>query len=262
MRNNWFIRGLITNWVSALVIGAGGIIVAFLARNASLWATPALYGLGGSALLAVSIYAGKAIARLPAKRHLIDPNNVEKEVRSWLDNFRVGVRNAPIPEAYFRFIATMDSGTKIIVGRLRTELSGYILLRAEVIPSPEERRMIAQLSGEEVMNILSEIKLELARARVGYSGLVIPVGTIALFKRIPLTAALTEDLLINRLEEMEATINMIALISYNGFRRNRVGAFAPQTGPDPTAVLATNQPSLKPALDEHASVHAEGESTP
>lgn len=163
MRDNWFIQGLITNGAYALLVLAGGAVVAVLARNASLWATPVLYGLGGSALLSVSIFAFKAMGRLPAKRTTLDVDNVGRQIRLWLDNFRVPVQNDPTPDTYFRFIVTTTSGTRIAVGRPR-EFSGYIVLRGEVTPSPDEQRAIQGLSVREANRVLSELRLEMARA--------------------------------------------------------------------------------------------------
>lgn len=195
-------------------------MVALLARNASAWAAPAIYGLSASALLAVSILAIKTIGRLPAKRPVIDLDNVEGEVRRWLDNFRTGVQNSPIAEAHFRFIVTMDGGAKLLVGRPR-DFSGYLLVRGEVIPSLDDQKVIAGLPTEAVEDIVSEIKLEMARAKVGYSGLALPITTIAILKRIPISEALTEDAFINKLEEVEAALNALGIISATGFRHNK-----------------------------------------
>lgn len=210
-----------------MVVVVGGATTTLLARYLSNWATPALYGLAGSALLSVTIVALKAIARLPRRRPVTDLENIESEVHRWLDNFRVTVKNDPITEAYFRFIVTLDSGTKVVVGRPRGELSGYILVRGEVILGPEDQKMIAALSQDEVADLLLELRLELARAKVGYSGLALPIDTIAIFKRIPISEALTEDAFFNKLEEVEAALNTVGIISVKGFRRNGAGASKP-----------------------------------
>jgi hypothetical protein len=107
MRNNWFVQGLITNGAWALLVLGTGVVVTLLARHASVWAVPALYGLAASTLVLISIVALKVVRSLPAKRPVIDLDNVEKEIRIWLDKFRTAVRNDPIPEAYFRFMVTM-----------------------------------------------------------------------------------------------------------------------------------------------------------
>ena len=190
-------------------------MVTFLARYASPWTEPVLYGLAAFAAVSVGILCLRQMGRLSKARTTFQ--NVEAQVRTWLNNFRVAVQNDPSPEAYFRVIATMASGAKIIVGRPKGEFSDYIIFRSEITPTPQEQATIANLPDEEVERLLSEIRLELARATVGYSGLARPITTVVLFKRVPIGEALTEDLFISKLDEMEAVLNVIAIISWRGF---------------------------------------------
>jgi hypothetical protein len=139
MRDNWFVRGIITNIVSAILVAGAGVVITVLARNASLWTTPVLYGLSASALLSISILAFRAMVRIPRARTLPTIENIESLVRLWLDNFRLGVRNDPNPETFFRLIVTMDSGTKLVVGRPIGELSGYLIVRGEITQHQKSR---------------------------------------------------------------------------------------------------------------------------
>jgi hypothetical protein len=218
MRNNWFVQGLITNGAWAALVLVGGVVMTILARYASPWVGPALYGLGASVLLLIATLATKAINRLPRKRSIVGTDNVESHVRAWLDNFRTTVKNDPIDEALFRFTVTMDGGAKLLVGRLRGDLNGYIVVRGEVTPSEEERRYLEVLPAEVLMRMRDEIRLELARAKVGYSGIKIPLENFAIFKRIPINDALTEDSFIAKLEEVEAALNAVGAICAIGLR--------------------------------------------
>jgi hypothetical protein len=220
MRDKWFVRGLVTNITSAILVAGAGVLIGLLAKGASAWTSPVLYGLGGSALLSISLLVFSIMARLPRARRLPSTDNVESLVRLWLNNFRLAVKNDPNQEVFFRFVVTMDSGTKLLVGRPKGELSGYLIVRAEITPGPEEQRRIADLPPSESNRVLSEVRLELARAKVGYSGLALPITTIAIFKRMPIGESLSEDVFMARLEEVEAAFNAIAVVSYMAFDRN------------------------------------------
>lgn len=224
---NWFVQGLITNIVATILVAGAGVVIAVIAKTATGWLAPVLYGLAGSALLSVIILALMGIARLPRARRTTNTENVESLVRLWLDNFRFGVRNDPVQEALFRLIVTTDGGTRIIVGRPRGDLSGYVIIRSEIVFGAEDQRIIAALPTEQVNRTMEEIRLELARAKVGYSGLAQPLGTVALFKRIPIGDALTEDSLIARIEEIEAAFLSMAAIA----RINRIFTPAVPQGP-------------------------------
>lgn len=230
MRDNWFVRGLITNFVWWVVAGIGGIVIAFLSKNASAWALPVFYGLIAFAVLSVGMWALRSISKLPRPRVVTSVDNVEALVRTWLNNFRVGVKNDPVAEAFFRIIATMDNGTQLRVGRPRGDLSGYLIVRGDVALTADELRTIAALPQQELSRIIAEIRLELARAKVGYSGLTLPITNVAVFKRIPIGEALTEDSFMAKLEEIEAALLAMAAIAYIRLARNGISTPAIQEG--------------------------------
>ena len=68
------------------------------------------------------------------------------------------------------------------------------------------------LGEEKVNRILLEIKLELARAKVGYGNLVFPVTNFYIFKRVPINEHLSEDALIAKMEEVEAALLAVAAV--------------------------------------------------
>jgi hypothetical protein len=240
MRDNWFIQGLITNGAWALLVAGGGGVVAYMAHDGSLWATPTLYGLGASTLLMIAVLCGKAIRRLPAKRPIVDLDNIEQVVRQWLDNFHTGVKNDPAPETYFRYLVTMDSGTKILVGRSGQALSGYLLLQCELTLSAEDQATLGKLSPEDLNELVLAVRLELARARVGYNGLVAPITTVKLFKRVPISEALNEDSFVDKLEELEAAFNAISIVAAKRLKQKlglgvMTAIMAPASPPIPRA---------------------------
>jgi hypothetical protein len=208
-------------WIEGILQGALATVllallplaaVTYLARIRSEWTAPILLGLSAGALVSVIFAAINATRRLPPQRVVPDLENVEVLVRLWLNNFRIGVKNDPIPETYFRVSATMDGGARMIVGRPRGEFNGYILIRSDITATPDEVRVMEALGEEKVNQILLEIKLELARAKVGYGNLVFPVTNFYILKRMPINEHLSEDVLIAKMEEVEAALLAVAAV--------------------------------------------------
>ena len=190
MSKNWFVQGLITNMISWLITVVGGVITAILIRRGSAWGTPLLGGLAAFAFIGLGLMALKQLGRLSEQRTNL--RNVESHVRLWLDKFRVAVKNDPNEETYFRFIVTTPNNTKIIVGRPRNEFSSYLVLRAELTASEDEKKRINALPNDKAEELILAIRLEMARLGVGYSGLGLPYSTLALTKAIPIGDNLTE----------------------------------------------------------------------
>jgi len=160
--------------VVVIVAFLPGWFVAYLARIQSTWTYPVLIGIAASALVSVGLLAILAIRRLPPKHLIPTVNNIENCVRTWLDHFHAGVKVSPDENCYFRVLATMDSGTSMLVGRLRGEYSEYVLVKADIKPTTEELATVQALSERDRQRIIVSIRLELARRYVGYSGLQLP----------------------------------------------------------------------------------------
>lgn len=189
-----------------------GAFEAHLVRIQSAWSGPVLMALCATALAMIILLAMDAIRRLPPRRVIPSVNNIETCVRMWLDNFRYAVQNAPIPITHFRFIVTVDSGTKMIVVRLREEFTDYLVIRSELDPSNEELKRIEEMTEDERTLIIMEIRLELARRNIGYSGLSLPIEDFGIFKRIPVRDSLTEHEFIAALDEVEAAVHIVGIV--------------------------------------------------
>jgi hypothetical protein len=105
----------------------------------------------------------------------------------------------------------MDSGTAMTVFRPRGELNGYIFIRTDINPTADDMRMIEGLSEPVVKQLILDIRMELARFRVGYSALAVPIRPFNVFKRIPINENLTDHTLVGALEEVEAALSAVAI---------------------------------------------------
>jgi hypothetical protein len=217
------LQGMLATILLALVPAA---IVTYLAKLQSIWAAPVLLGLCAWALTSIIIVAMNALRHLPPVRVLTNTDNVESNVRGWLHNFRYAIQNAPDPTAYFRFVVKTDAGVSLTIGRPKGEFKDYIIIRHDLIRTSDDDRILGSLSDEERLRLVVEIRLELARARVGYNGLSLPLpeAGFSVFKRVPVNDTLTEDKFVSYIEDVEAAMNAVGAVFFKGIRTNQLAS--------------------------------------
>ncbi|HXX20776.1 MAG TPA: DUF2299 family protein [Candidatus Acidoferrum sp.] len=199
-------QGLLSNLLSAFIIAGGGIALAYLEATHSRWAAPLLFGLGGSAIVSLLIFSLTGRPPFSRKQPQTTVDNVEANIRAWLDYFGLGVQKRTEPDAHFAFIITCRSGMGLYVARFKAR-DRYIVFGSNIEISAEHRQILTQLSKEKSGRIAEELALELARTGVGYSLEIQPDGTmtkISLQRAIPITPSLTEDTFIAHTDQMES----------------------------------------------------------
>lgn len=189
-----------------------GAFVAYLAHIQSVWTNPLLMGLGAALMVSLIFGVVKAISHLPPKRTMPDTQNIERCVRSWLDNYKVAVKNDPAPDAHFRLRVTLDSNSHVTIMRSKTEYPEYVQIISFMGMRGDDNKLLEQFSEDERTQIFLDIKLELARAKSGYSGLVDPPENFRLFRRVPIHHNLTEFAFMTTVFEVEAAMILVGLV--------------------------------------------------
>jgi hypothetical protein len=197
---------------TVLVALIPGVTVAWLEHIKSVWAAPALYGLGAMVLASVILLAIRATVTLPPKRLVPTTKNIEHCVRFWLDNYRVGVRNDPTSDAHFRLRLTLDSGSYLTVIRSTNDYPDYIQIFSFLGMHGDDKKLLEQFTDAERTQIFLDLKLELARAKLGYSGLLDPPENFHLFRRVPIHHTLTEYAFMSTVHEVEAAMNLVGIV--------------------------------------------------
>jgi hypothetical protein len=152
------LQNVVATVLIALVPAAG---IAYLARVGSQWTTPLLLGALAATLSSLTgLFIRRQIA-LPVMRVMANKDNIEDLTRGWLNTFRVGVKNEPSPETFFRFVVTMEGGTRMLIGRPRGEFSDYLIIRHDMGPTPDEQTVIASLPPDVGSRLIYSIRLEL-----------------------------------------------------------------------------------------------------
>jgi hypothetical protein len=131
-------------------------------------------------------------------------------VRTWLDNNRVSVRNDPSDTCYFRFRIEIN-GKNMTVLRLKDESMGYVQVLSD-LGTHGDNKSFEHLNDAEIEQAMWNIKVDLARAQVGYSGLVYPPDSFTIFRKVPIHHNLTEFIFMSCVGGVEAAINLIGLM--------------------------------------------------
>jgi hypothetical protein len=182
---------------------AGGGLIAWLKRRASSWLTPICWGISGTAVILIGVGALRLIAiPFPDRTQLVTSDNVEALVVGWLDHFRLNVRNEPMEGSFFRRVVTMPNGNAIAISRTRVQ-DHYVLLDAGLRPTDDDQRMLAKLTPQGTAELVDEMRLEAARLETNCTVTSNPIQAV-FEKRIPITNALTEDLFIGKIDEMDS----------------------------------------------------------
>jgi len=197
------LQNVVASVLIALVPAAG---ITYLAKVGSQWTSPLLLGAMAAALSSLTALLIRRQLVLPTKSVTASTHNIEGLSLAWLGNFRVGIKNEPTPEAFFRFVLTMDGGTQMLIGRPRNEFNNYLIIRHDVTPSETEQQTIASLPPGEGARLICSIRLELSRFRVGFTPIGVPLTQFGIFKRVPINEALTEHSLIAAVEDVEAAV--------------------------------------------------------
>jgi len=201
-----FFQGLAANIVSAILILGAGAVLTILQATHSRWAEPTLYGMAGICLMAIIIFAFTGRPILSKKQPQTTVENVESNIRAWLDYFGLGVQKRVEPEAHFAFLVTCRSGIGLFVARPKAR-DHYVVFGSNIELAAEHRDVLAHLPKEKSGRILEEIALELAKTGVGYNLEIQPDGTltkISLQRTVPITSGLNQDTFIGYVDQLES----------------------------------------------------------
>lgn len=194
-----------------LIVSAVWVLIGYLVHIGSPWFKPIAYGALVSCAALLSYAAIVVLIRTPRRRILPNEKNIEKCVRTWLDTYKVTVKNDPAPNADFRLRITLDSGIQITVVRLREEYNEYVQIIADLGIRGEDKKLLDSFTDAEKSQILLDLKFELTRAKLGYGGLVLPAENFHIFRRVPIHPNLTEFIFMAIVGEVEAGVNLVLL---------------------------------------------------
>lgn len=203
MRNNWLVQGLISNWVSSLIVVGGGAVIVYLTKQGSQWVVPILYGLSGTALILFCIVLTFKFL------FVANPRNIETRLRTWLDHAQTSTKTVEIPDCIFNYHVVLN-GKIFIIAQFKSHPE-YIHFHTDLSFTEEDNKMIEKLPGG-LFGAIRAIRLFLALKEISHSGIEAPLKKIVLSKRLLITSDLNEDSFINALYTVEAALNVVLAI--------------------------------------------------
>jgi len=217
--------------------------VTYLYNVASPMAAPLFYGVLTGAAVIVAGLGVCILSRMPTKRTIPTTQNIEQCVRTWLDSHRIAVKNDPDKDLHFRLRITLDSGKQMTILRSETEFTEYVQILTFLRPGKDEQNILDQLAASEKIEMILEMQLELARAKVGYAGLAFPAENFFLFRRVPIFPGLSEFFFIAMVSDIEAAMNLVG----NVFLKARL-KLEERTGVTNTLTLPSTSDTPAPEL--------------
>jgi hypothetical protein len=93
--------------------------------------------------------------------------------------------------------------------RSRSEQPDYVHISCDLGTRGEDLKLLKQFTEDEMTEMLLDIKRELARARVGYSGLLNPPENFMIVRNMPIYPTLTEFAFMSMIYDIEAAVNLV-----------------------------------------------------
>jgi hypothetical protein len=147
----------------------------------------------------------------------------------------VTVKNDPGPDLHFRLRITLDSKIEMTILRSKTENSEYFQIVAGLGFTEENQKVWNLFTEEETAQILIDLKIELARAKIGYAELQLPLDKFHVFRRVPIVPGLTEFIFMSMLGDVEAAVGLV----FQTFANARLRQLKQSISKAPTAEPAT-----------------------
>lgn len=233
---NGLLQNLLANWLYELLVIVGGFGVGWARAKNYAWATPAMYGLVSAAMILIILIGVRAWNILPTPASQITPENLESNVRKWLDTFSISSRKGQDLNCYFVFLVTLRNGNRVIVCRVTDpNLSKYLIIQGSLSVTPPLDKILDGMSQEKKEHLINEVGCELAKLRMTCDILLAskaygaqiqrPPAIIIVEKRVPINNNLSEDLFMDRLDDINSAIMVARQVIVSGLERfNRVGS--------------------------------------
>jgi hypothetical protein len=214
-----FFNNMLSNLAWWVVLLAGGAVLALLRFYWPLLAEPALYGFVGVTCVAILIFATTGRPIFSKQLPQTTPENVEANVRAWLDSFKISCKKETSPDTYFILLATLNSGNPIGIGRAKAQ-DRYLSFQARISLSPEHQGPMDRMTPAQIEHTLREITLEFFRTKTNYTLEGPPFRAIVISKALLISARLTEDVFSGILDEMDSAVSMARVVTVMAIERN------------------------------------------
>lgn len=214
------LQGIITNWLSELIVFGGGLLLAVLKAKAPKVAEPLLYGVVASSCIALVLVQLGFFHAQP-----LTALNVEPTIRKWMDDYHASVTKAECGEGctFFYGMQFQDGGGLGVGVATKPPFNDSLTLRLLILTTPLERVQFEQLKQKRGLDALIEdIKIEAARSKLSFVFQEKPELQITIQKHIPIGPTLTEAAFVEAIEELRAARVLMKTVVDRAFRERGI----------------------------------------
>ena len=133
------------------------------------------------------------------QRARITPEKIESKIRQWVDAFNLGIKKLSDPALHFGLEIRLQNNQPLNIFRMK-EHPHYLTFVVRIKLSPEHKAGYEALADPQQKEIINEVALELARAKI--TSAINLADTSEIERLLPITNALNEAGFINTIQEM------------------------------------------------------------
>lgn len=245
---NWLWQNLFTSFIWELLLICGGAaLLGFLKRRLPEKAPIMAYAFFGATCVAIIIFTFTGRGIMAKRQQDITPENLQENLRKWADDLGLGTTKMPdAQENYFGLVVRVTNGNQIMVFRAK-DRANFLQFQSPLMLSQEHLAILSKLTMGQADEAIEEITLEMNRQRIGYvmqtstapSGFAPQIATtkplilqetITVIKAVAISNDLNEGYFNNTINEMDAEIGTIRLITDLTLKRyNREATSSPKS---------------------------------
>jgi hypothetical protein len=203
-----FFLGVLSNWVADAIGTAlvGGTMLAWIKKRHPSWISTMCWGLGGAIAILIGAGALRVVALPSPMSSGVTTDNIEAQVRKWLD--KLGHSTTPVEstDKYFQFNVTSGDGSNFVIARPKGVFDQYLVMVGTVTIKESQLKL---LSDGGVRKLMRYIQIEADRLKISVS-MNSPPTRITVATRIPISPQLTEDIFVDHVADIEFSEHSVA----------------------------------------------------
>jgi len=137
----------------------------------------------------------------------MSPNQIKDQVRTWLMEDGWSLRQETPPKSLWAFVATDQFGRKIVVGQ-RINKEDEVVIQGAVNMDDDTTDRIGRLTEDDRNNLLWDLRFELVKTNLEFSGIALPLKRVEVVERIFLDG-LTKDCFLQRASEVRKGVLIV-----------------------------------------------------
>jgi len=134
-------------------------------------------------------------------------NQIRDQVRTWLMEDGWSLRQETPPQSLWAFVATDQFGRIIVVGQ-RTNRDDEVVIQGAVNIDADTTDRIQRLTEADRNNLVWDLRFELVRTNLEFSGISLPLKRVEMVERIFLDG-LTKDSFLQRTSEVRKGVLIV-----------------------------------------------------